>query len=136
MPKFDLESNSGEAIKPEYFEHPDEGWLSYDPSTLYISPRREDKKPINRPISLQGKFWGTKQPGVPTCSEPSDGNAGCGKWAACPMKKFPWVGPGTVIMKVRGKVSSANCYDYFETTRNGRPITQTHYGIDGWKLDV
>jgi len=119
-PKFDLEA----------------GWLSFDPNTMQISPRRDGGKPVSHPISLPGKFWGTKQAGVPTCSEPGHGNKGCSKWAGCPMKQFPHVGPGTVIMKMRGSVSASNCYDYFESTVGGRPTSQLHHGMDGWKLDT
>ena len=135
-PKFELEANAGESVIPEYFEHPSEGWISFDPNTLYISPHREGKKPISKPIAMVGKFFGTKQPMLPTCSEPGPGNAGCSKWAGCPMKKYPHVGPGTVIMRKHGTVSSVNCYDFFETTRGGKPTSQMHYGLDGWKLDT
>jgi hypothetical protein len=135
-PKFDLEANAGESILPEYFEHPTEGYLSYDPSTLYINPNRDGQKPIAHPIIMTGKFFGTKQPGVPTCSEPSEGNRGCFKWHGCPMKKYAHIGPGNVIMRKHGNVSMSACYDYFETTRGGRPVSQLHHGLDGWKLDT
>ena len=137
MPKFDLDSTAGEVVKPEYFEHPQEGWLSYDPNTLHISPNKDGQKPVSHPIALTGKFWGTKQAGISTCSEPREGNRGCSKWSGCKIgQRFPHVGPGTVIMKFRGTVSSANCYDYFESTRGGRPTSQSHYGMDGWTLDT
>lgn len=135
-PKIDLESNSGESITPEYFEHPTEGWLRYDPSTLYIDANKDGQKPVSHPIAMEGKFFGTKQPHVPTCSEPGNGNAGCPKWHGCPLKKYMHVGPGNVIMRKHGTVSMSVCYDYFETTRGGRPASQLHHGLDGWKLDV
>jgi hypothetical protein len=135
-PKFDLSVTSGEAVVPEYFEHPTEGWLSYDPMTLDINPHRDGKKPISKPIAMVGKFFGTKQAGVPTCSEPSEGNKGCSKWAACPMKNYKHIGPGAVIMRKQGTVSSCTCYDYFETMRGGRPQSFLHYGMDGWVLDT
>lgn len=135
-PKFDLEANAGESILPEYFEHPTEGYLAFDPATLYINGNRDGQKPISHPIVMTGKFFGTKQPFVPTCSEPAEGNKGCQKWYGCPMKKYPHIGPGAVIMKKHGTVSFANCYDYFETTRGGRPVSQMHYGLEGWKLDT
>ena len=136
MPKIDLSATSGEAMVPEYFEHPTEGYLSYDPGTLYISANRDGQKPISHPIQMTGKFFGTKQPNVPTCSEPGEGNKGCSKWAACPMKQWRHIGPGTVIMKKHGTVSAANCYDYWETLRGGRPSSQMHLGMDGWELDT
>lgn len=136
MPRFDLEPNAGESILPEYFEHPAEGYLSYDPNTLYINPHRDGQKPISHPIMMVGKFFGTKQPGVPTCSEPGEGNKGCQKWYGCPMKKYAHIGPGTVIMEKHGTVTASNCYDYFETTRGGRATSQNHYGLDGYKLNT
>lgn len=134
--KFDLTENVGETVKPDHFEHPDLGWLAYDPQTLYISPSREGQRPIVKPIKMIGKFFGTKQPIVPTCSEPGPGNMGCSKWPACPMKKWPHVGPGMVIMSKTGTRSFSNCYDYFEATSRGRPVSQVHYGMQGWKLDT
>lgn len=136
MPKFELDPKAGEAVVNEYYEHPTEGWLAYDPNTLSISRNRDGHKPVNKPIMLTGKFFGTKQPQVPTCSEPGPGNAGCSKWYGCPMKKFPHVGPGPVIVKKQGTVGAVNCYDFFETTRGGRATSQTHYGLDGWSLDT
>ena len=136
MPKFDLEANAGESILPEYFEHPTEGYLSYDPNTLYINPNRDGQRPISHPIIMTGKFFGTKQPGVPTCSEPSEGNRGCQKWHGCPMKKYAHIGPGQVIMRKHNTVSMSACYDYFETLRGGRASSQLHHGMDGWKLDT
>jgi len=135
-PKIDLTENSGESIVPEYFEHPTEGYLQYDPNTLYINANRDGQKPISHPIVMTGKFFGTKQPYVPTCSEPGNGNMGCPKWAGCPLKKYVHVGPGNVIMRKHGTVSMSVCYDYFETTRGGRPASQLHHGLDGWKLDT
>lgn len=135
-PKIDLDTNVGESVVPEYFEHPTEGYLSYDPNTLYISPNRDGQRPISHPIMMTGKFFGTKQPFIPTCSEPGPGNAGCQKWYGCPLKKYMHVGPGQVIMRKMGTVSMSVCYDFFETTRGGRATSQLHHGLDGWKLDT
>lgn len=136
MPKIDLEKNAGESVLPEYFEHPSEGYLQYDPNTLYISASRDGQGPISHPIIMTGKFFGTKQPNVPTCSEPSAGNRGCPKWYGCPLKKYVHIGPGNVIMRKHNNVSMSACYDYFETTRGGRPSSQLHHGLDGWSLDT
>lgn len=135
-PKFDLEAKAGESSLPEYFEHPTEGYLEYDPNTLYINPNRAGQKPIRNPIIMTGKFFGTKQPGIPTCSEPSEGNRGCQKWYGCPMKKYRHIGPGNVIMRKHGTVSMSACYDFFETTRGGKATSQLHHGLDGWSLDT
>jgi hypothetical protein len=129
--KFDPNPPSGEIGEPEYLEHPSEGFIPYDPNTLYIAPLKH-----RNPIILPGKFAGTKQPGVSTCSEPVQGNIGCAKWAGCPFKKYPYVGPGSVIMKHKATVSAAPCYHFYESTRNGRPTSQMHYGMNGWKLDT
>lgn len=132
-----LEVNSGEAYKPEYVDIPGEGYLAYDPNTLAINPTRPGSRPVNHPIKLTGKFFGTKQPLIPTCSEPGNGNMGCPKWHGCPIgQRYPHVGPGNVVMKKLGTVTFAKCTDYFETTRGGRPTSQNHYGIDGYKLDT
>jgi len=129
--------SSGEAVKPEYFEHPSEGWLSFDPNTKAINPRRDGQPPINHPISLVGKFVGTRQPFIQTCSEPGPNNVGCPKFAGCPIgQKYPGSGPGMVIMRQHATVSMARCTDYFEVTRGGKATSQNHYGIDGWKLDT
>lgn len=129
--------SSGEAIKPEYFEHPTEGYISYDPNTLAINPRRQGHRPINYPISLPGKFWGTRQPFTPTCGEPREGHAGCSKWYGCKIgQMFAGVGPVNVRMKKHGTVSFDVCTAYFETTRDGKTTSQLHNGIDGWKLDT
>ena len=136
-PKFDLGPNTGETVVPEYFDHPAEGFLAYDPNTLYISATREGKKPITHPIMMVGKFFGTKQPHVPSCSEPTEGNRGCSKWPGCKVgQKYRHVGPGPVIMEKHGTVSAVNCYDFFETTRAGKPTSQLHYGMEGWKLNT
>jgi len=136
-PRIDLNESSGESVLPEYFEHPSEGYLQYDPNTLYINPNRDGQKPIRRPIVLAGtKFFGTKQPLLPTCSEPSEGNSGCQKWYGCPMKKYIHIGPNNLIIRKHGTVSMARCDDYYETTRGGRPTSQMHLGLDGWKIDT
>jgi hypothetical protein len=129
MPKFNPGQVSQEAQVKEWFDHPTEGFIAFDPNTLYLDPVKH-----SRPIEMPEKFVGTRQPFVRTCSEPSEKNLGCGKWAGCPFKKFPYVGPGNVIMKKHGTVSMSACYDYYESTRGGRPVSQNHYGIDGWEL--
>lgn len=137
MAKNDWSDTSGESLPQEWMEHPDEGWISYDPRTLYINKTpAEGGVKHNRPIKLHGQFVGTKQPYVRTCSEPTEGNAGCPKWAGCPFKKFPHVGPGLLRIKKRGTVSMARCDDYYESTRQGRPTSQMHLGMDGWELDL
>lgn len=136
MPRIDLNETSGESVLPEYFEHPSEGYLEYDPNTLYINPNRPGQKQINHPIVMTGKFFGTKQPMLPTCSEPGPGNRGCDKWYGCPLKKYMHIGPGNLIIRKHGTVSMAICYDYYETTRGGRPTSQMHLGLEGWKLDT
>ena len=135
-PRIDLDETSGESILPEYFEHPTEGYLSYDPNTLYINPNRDGQKPISHPIVMTEKFFGTKQPGVPSCSEPGPGNRGCDKWYGCPLKKYVHIGPANLIIRKHGTVGMAACYDYYETTRGGRPMSQMHLGLEGWKLDT
>lgn len=136
MAKYDFSEVTGESLPQEWIEHPTEGYISFDPRTMYInkSPTEGGVKHA-KPIKLFGKFVGTKQPYVNTCSEPTEGNAGCPSWAGCPFKKWPYVGPGLVRMKKRGTVSMSSCVDYFESTRGGRPTTQLHHGMDGWELD-
>lgn len=130
-------TTSGEIVKPEYHEFPGVGYLSYDPNTLYVSDRRDGQSPIHKPVKMVGKFFGTKQPHVPTCSEPGPGNKGCSKWHGCKIgQMWKHVGPGNVVMKKLNTVTFAPCYDYFETTNGGRPTSQNHYGIDGYKLDT
>ena len=128
---------SGEVVKPEYAEIPGTGYVSYDPNTMYLSPKRDGNRDITTPIKMVGKFFGTKQPFVPTCSEPGPGNRGCDKWHGCKIGQlYKHVGPGNVIMRKLGTVTFAQCTDYFETTRGGRPTSQSHYGIDGYRLDT
>ncbi len=129
--------NSGEAVKPEYYDHPNEGYLAYDPNTMVINPNRDGQRPINKPIALTGPFWGTKQPGVQTCAEPGNGMRGCDKWYGCKLgQQFPGIGPVQVRAKKLNTVTAANCYDFFETTRNGKPTSAMHMGLEGWKLDM
>ena len=52
------------------------------------------------------------------------------------MKNWKHVGPGTVVMRKHSTVSFANCYDYWEVMRGGRPSSQMHLGLEGWKLDT
>lgn len=128
---------TGEAIKPEHVEIPGVGYLSYDPNTLYINPARDGHAPINKPVKMTGEFFGTKQPYLPTCSEPGPGNVGCSKWHGCKIgQMYKHVGPGYVIAKKLGTVTMMPCTDYFETTRGGRPTSQLHYGMEGYKLDT
>ena len=131
---------SGEAAFKEYVDIPNVGFVSFDPNTLAINGDNatDGVKHPNTPVSLPERFVGTKQPHVATCSEPVPGNRGCPKWAGCPMKAYPYVGPGPVIMRDRGigPPNFAMCYDYYETTRGGRATSQMHYGMDGWKLDL
>jgi len=133
-PKIDLSGTDGDPTVPEYFEHPEVGWLQYDPSTLWINDKRDGQRPLNSPIAMTGKFFGTKQPYVPSCSEPGEGNKGCPKWAGCPLKKWKHVGPGIVIIRKQNTVSMSKCTDYFETMRGGRPASQAHLGQEGWEL--
>lgn len=135
MNEFDDVGSTGEATRPEYFEHPEHGWLSFDPNTMAISPNRDGHRPINKPIFLPLKFQKAKQPSIPTCREPGPGEMGCSKWYGCKIGQMYNNVVGNVIMKKHGARSAAKCYDYFETTRGGRTTSQSHYGHDGWELD-
>ena len=137
LPEYDVNQVSQPATVTEYIKHPEEGYLQYQPSTMRIIGRGPGKPPIKQPIKLYGKFIGTKQPGVPTCSEPGLGNAGCNKWAGCPFKALPFVGPMQLIIEHHGTVSNSHCFDYYETIDDrGKPLTNRHYGMDGWKVDT
>jgi hypothetical protein len=137
LPKYDPNQTHQPAVQTEFFKHPDEGYLQYQPSTMRILGKGPGQSAIKQPIKLHGAFIGTKQPSVPTCSEPGPGNAGCNKWAGCPFKALPFVGPMQLIIEHHGTVSNAHCYDYYETIDDsGRPLTNRHYGMDGWKVDV
>ena len=70
LPKYDPQQTHQPATVTDYFEHPEEGFLQYQPSTLRILGRGPQTPPIKQPIKLHGEFIGTKQPNVPTCSEP------------------------------------------------------------------
>jgi len=138
LPKYDPNQTHQPATVTDYVKHPDEGYLQYQPSTMRILGRGPGKPPIKQPIKLHGPFIGTKQPNVPTCSEPDPGkNAGCAKWAGCPFKALPYVGPMQLIIEHHGTVSNAHCYDYYETIDDrGRPLTNRHLGMDGWKVET
>lgn len=138
LPEYDPKQTHQPAVQKEFFKHPEEGYLEYQPSTMRILGRGPQRPPIKQPIKLFGPFIGTNQPNVPTCSEPVPGrNAGCGKWAGCPFKALPYVGPMQVIMEHNGTRSNSHCYDYYETIDDrGRPLTNRHYGLDGWKIDT
>ena len=129
--------SSGDIIKPEHHDFPGVGYLSYDPNTLFISDRRDGQRPITQPVKMTGKFFGTRQPHLPTCSEPGAGNKGCSKWHGCRIgQMWKHVGPGQVVMRKLGTVTNAQCTDFFESTNQGRPTSQNHYGLDGFKLDT
>lgn len=138
LPEYDVNQVSQPATVTEYVKHPEEGYLQYQPSTMRIMGRGPGKPPVKQPIKLHGPFIGTKQPNIPTCSEPDPGkNAGCAKWAGCPFKALPYVGPMQLIIEHHGTVSNAHCYDYYETIDDrGRPLTNRHLGMDGWKVDT
>ena len=138
LPEYDINQVSQPATVTDFFEHPEEGFLQYQPSTKRILGRGPGQPPIKQPIKLHGDFVGTNQPNVPTCSEPIPGrNAGCAKWAGCPFKALPFVGPMQLIIKHHKTVSNAHCYDYYETIDDrGKPLTNRHYGMDGWKVDT
>ena len=137
--RFDMSQSSGEAIK-EFVNIPGHGFASFDPNTMVINGHNEpDGLRASAPVELPKRFWKTKQPHIRTCSEPVEGNAGCPKWPGCKIgQKYPYVGPGPVIMRDRGigPPTMAMCYDFFETTRGGRSTSQNHYGLDGFKLDT
>jgi len=49
---------------------------------------------------------------------------------------FEGIGPVNVRVKNLSTVSAAPCTDFFEVTRNGKPTSPIHMGLDGWKLDT
>lgn len=133
MPKLDPNDLPDPSVLLESFEHPQHGWLDYDPHTLAIVVT----KPITKPIGLPEKFIGVKQPGVPTCSEPVQGNAGCPKWHGCPLKKFPYIGPGQVLMRKKDAYSVVECHEFFsEKDARGNLVYQVNWVEQGWKMDT
>lgn len=135
-PKLDPNALPDPSILLESFEHPKHGYLDFDPHTLAIH-QPDGKRPFDKPIGLPDQFMGTKQPHVPTCSEPMPGNKGCPKWHGCPLKAFPNIGPGQVIAKKKDAISAWDCFDFFsERDVHGKLIYQINGVEDGWKMDV
>lgn len=140
MPKLDPNAVVDASILVESFEHPQHGWLDFDPRTMAIH-QPQGRKPLRKPIGLDGPFVGTKQPFVPTCSMPGPGNAGCPKAHGCPILKAlgerPHLGPCTVIAQKKDAISEMACVDFFPVRDvRGHLIYQTNYQEQGWKLAV
>lgn len=134
MPKLDPDKIPDPRVLYESFEHPHHGWMDYDPNTMAI--RQPVGKPITKPVGVPEQFWNTKQPQIPTCSEPREGNVGCPKWHGCPLKGYPYVGPGMLIMERRGAVSAVDCFDYFsERDAKGQLVYQTNWIEHGWRIN-
>ena len=144
LPKYDPNQTHQPQLITEYFQHPDEGYLEYEPSTQRIRGKGPMQPPITHPIRLAGvldgqgrSLVGTKQPYLQTCSEPGEHNRGCDKWHGCPFKALPYVGPMSLRIKKNEAVNTTTCYQFYESLDNrGRPISQNHLGLDGWKVDV
>lgn len=65
------------------------------------------------------------------------GNAGCPKWHGCPLKKFPYIGPGQVLMKKKDAYSVVECHEFFsEKDIQGKLIYQINWVEQGWKMDT
>lgn len=142
LPKFDLEQVHQPQTQKARFRHPDVGFLEYEPMTMRIKPTADQMDRVKHPINLAGvtdsngnSFVGTPQPFVKTCTQPMAGNAGCPKWAGCPFKALPHVGPVAMRVRYDDDVNYGMCYDYYEALdERGRPISQNHMGMDGWKV--
>ncbi len=142
LPKYDLNQVHQPQTQIDTFKHPDLGYMTYEPQTMRIRGHTRDR--LSLPVNLAGvkdrygnSFIGTPQPYVRTCTQPTADNAGCPKWAGCPLKSLPHVGPVAFRIRHNDEVSYGMCTDLYETLDAiGRPMSQSHMLMDGWRVDT
>lgn len=120
-----------------YWKHPQVGELMINKATKVVTPvpgKMYPQYPLRIPVELMA----VDQPHIRTCGEPNKENKGCtaAVGGGCPiLKQYGRVGPCNVIIEKHSKVDSVPCYmAYCGITVHGRPTSQAHYLMDGWRV--
>lgn len=90
------------------------------------------------PLKIPVELMAVDQPHIRTCGVPEGQNKGCtaAVGGGCPiLREYGRSGPYNVIIEKHGKVDSVPCYmAYCGITPHGRPTSQAHYLMDGWRV--
>lgn len=122
-----------------YIEHPQvAGMIKLNPDTMKVAPNPEGSYP-NMPLRLPKSISDVDQNAIRTCSIPSATNKGCDSAVngGCPLinRYGRGCGPFNMVVEKNGIVDSARCFAiYCGITDSGRPASQAHFLMDGWRI--
>lgn len=140
-PKFDPNRtpHNAPAANFQYWQHPTAGKLMVDSSTKVVHPI-PGKMYVDVPLKVPQEIMAVDQPHIRTCGAPTATNKGCeaAVGGGCPiLREFGRVGPVNVIIEKHSNVNSVPCFHaYCGITEMGRPTSQAHYLLDGWRILV
>lgn len=121
----------------QYWQHPTAGKLMVDSSTKVVTPI-PGKMYVDIPLRLPKEMMQADQPYIRTCGDPTNANKGCeaAVGGGCPiLRQYGRVGPVNVIIEKHSNVDSVPCFHaYCGRTEMGRPTSQAHYLMDGWRI--
>lgn len=121
----------------QYWKHPTAGMLMVDSSTKVVTPIPGRMYP-QVPLKVPQDMMQVDQPHIKTCGNPTATNKGCDAavGGACPiLRHYGRIGPVNVIIEKHSNVNSVPCFHaYCGITDMGRPTSQAHYLIDGWRI--
>lgn len=121
----------------QYWQHPTAGKLMVDSSTKVVTPI-PGKMYVDIPLKVPKEILAVDQPHIRTCGTPTGTNKGCeaAVGGGCPiLRQYGRVGPCNVIIERHSNVNSVPCFHaYCGITEMGRPTSQAHYLMDGWRI--
>lgn len=126
-----------------YVDIPLHGQLMVNSDTKVVQPIPGQPPYPNFPIKVPKELMDVPQPHIRTCAMPAEnggrtGERGCEAAVngGCPiLTQFGRVGPVQLILERHGKITSAPCYiTYCGITNYGRPTSQAHMLLDGWRI--
>lgn len=121
-----------------YMQHEQAGLIKLNPDTMKVSTIHEKPYP-NMPLKLPKAISDIDQSAIRTCSIPSTTNKGCDSAVngGCPLinRYGRGCGPFNMIVEKNGIVDSSRCFAvYCGVTDSGRPASQAHLLMDGWRI--
>ena len=121
----------------QYWKHPTAGKLMVDSSTKVVTPI-PGKMYVQMPLKVPKEMMDVDQPHIRTCGTPTGTHKGCNaaEGGGCPiLRQYGRVGPVNVIIERHSNVNSVPCYHaYCGMTEMGRPTSQAHSLLDGWRI--
>ena len=121
-----------------YIQHEQAGLIKLNPDTMRVATI-PDKLYPNMPLKLPKSISMVDQPAIRTCSIPGPGNRGCDSAVngGCPLiaRYGRGSGPFNLIVEKNGQVDSFGCFAvYCGITDTGRPASQAHFLMDGYRI--